>query len=209
MMPAKAGCGFDTVSRRRCKQRRASRQLPETAGPAAPEFLADGLQHHRAGRLGQAEKLYLRVLQLDRNNPDALQLLGVLANQQGDPLQAVELISKALEVKPDYQQGDPLRAVELISKALEVKPDYAEAYCNLGIALAALGKISEAVIAYHQAIALNSEQAEPHHNLGNALVTLGRLDEAITAYRRAVALKPNYADAHQQSRQNTGDARQS
>ena len=100
------------------KQRRAAKQQPQTAGPLRPQFLAEAQNHHQAGRFDQARDLYLKALTLDPDNADALHFLGILR----------------------YQQGDPAQAVELISKALATKSDYPEAYSNLGIALAALGK---------------------------------------------------------------------
>ncbi len=41
--------------------------------------LRAAIQHHQAGRLGQAEALYRQVLQAQPQNPDALHLLGVIA----------------------------------------------------------------------------------------------------------------------------------
>ena len=72
-----------------------------------------GVQHHNGGRLPQAESIYQQILQTDPNQPVALHLLGVVAHQTG---------------KNDI-------AVDRITKALAIKPDYAEAHSNLGLAL--------------------------------------------------------------------------
>ena len=71
------------------------------------------VQHHNAGRLPQAESIYQQILQTDPNQPVALHLLGVIAHQTG---------------KNDI-------AVDLITKALAIKPDLAEARSNLGLSL--------------------------------------------------------------------------
>ena len=68
--------------------------------------------------------------------------------------------------------------------------------CNLGSALAAQGKLEEAIAAYWQAIGLESDFAEAHYNLGVALNDQGKLEEAIAAYRQAIGIKPDYAEAH-------------
>jgi len=39
--------------------------------------------HHQAGRLNQAERLYLQILKIDPRRADALHFLGVLAHQIG------------------------------------------------------------------------------------------------------------------------------
>ena len=75
------------------------------------------VQHHTSGDLSEAENLYQQVLQADPNQPVALHFLGVIA----------------------HQRGDNDRAVDLITKALALKPDYAEAYFNLANILMELG----------------------------------------------------------------------
>ena len=87
-------------------------------------------------------------------------------------------------------------AVDLIGKALAVKPDLAEAHSNLGLALQELGKLDEAVASYHKALAIKPDYVQAHNNLGNTLHELGRLDEAVASCRKALAIKPDYAEAH-------------
>ena len=77
------------------------------------------VQHQTAGRLPQAESIYQQILQNDPNQLVALHLLGVIAHQ--------------------VRKNDT--AVDLITKALAIKPDYAEAHSNLGNALKEQGKL--------------------------------------------------------------------
>ena len=53
------------------------------------------LEHHKAGRLAQAEELYREILQRQPTHPEALYFLGVLAHQVGRNDEAIELIEKA------------------------------------------------------------------------------------------------------------------
>ena len=133
-----------------------------------------GVQHHKAGRLPQAESIYQQILQADPNQPVALHLLGVIAHQTG---------------KNDI-------AVDLITKALAIKPDLAEAHSNLGLALQDLGKSEDAIASYRKALALKPDYAEAHYNLGNALKDLGKLEDAVVSYDKAIEIKPDYAEAH-------------
>ena len=67
-----------------------------------PELdLAEAMEHHRAGRLVQAEKLYRRVLGADSRHPKALYSLGLLALQTRRNDLAAELLSRAVEVEPN------------------------------------------------------------------------------------------------------------
>ncbi|MFI4973168.1 MAG: tetratricopeptide repeat protein, partial [Caulobacterales bacterium] len=67
---------------------------------------------------------------------------------------------------------------------------------NLGNALAAEGRLDDAVKAYELAITLSPRYAEAHNNLGGAFTDQGKLEKAATCYERAIALKPDYAEAH-------------
>lgn len=47
------------------------------------QLLAAATAHHQAGRLPQAEQLYRQILQQQPQQVDALNLMGVIACQQG------------------------------------------------------------------------------------------------------------------------------
>src|SRR5579862_381243 len=92
------------------------------------------LEHHQAGRLADAERLYRRVLADEPNHADALNLLGVLAAQVGRFDDAVALIGRACALCPNVF-------------------DYRK---HLGGVLSEKGDFAEAADAYRQAIRLNS-----------------------------------------------------
>jgi len=183
---------------------------PATASQqqAIQQTLNSAMQHHTAGRLAEADGLYRQVLQTDSNQPVAMHLLGVIAHQVGDDEVAVDLISKAIDIEPDYAEahnnlglalqalGRSDDAATSYRKAITIKPGFAEAFNNLGNALRNLGKPDDAVTQYRQAISLNAGYAEAHNNLGFALHDMGAFDEAVTSFRKAIALKPEYAEAH-------------
>jgi tetratricopeptide (TPR) repeat protein len=161
------------------------------------------VQNHQAGRFAQAQEIYCQVLSQQPNNPEALHLLGVLAQQIGKLDVSIELIQRAISISPSSAHyhnnlGNSLRdkgkhaeAIIAYRNAVRLKPDYPEAYYNLGIALRDAGQLEEAIAAYRNAIQFNPDYAAAQNNLGNALREKGLLDEAITAYRRAVRLNPD------------------
>jgi len=59
------------------------------------------MQHHRAGRLSQAEQLYSQVLAHQPGHFDAMHLLGVIAHQKGQNDVAVDVIRKAIALNPN------------------------------------------------------------------------------------------------------------
>ncbi|MBK3732068.1 tetratricopeptide repeat protein [Azospirillum brasilense] len=152
-------------------------QPTDQDSPTTPDALAARLgravDHHRAGRLADAERDYRAVLAADPRHPDALHLLGVLALQAGHPGPAVELIEEAIR-----QAGG-----------------IADYHDNLGSALAALDRHAEAAQAHRMAAALNPLSARPRHNLGNAFQAQALPGLAALAFTTAVELEPGYAKA--------------
>ena len=56
----------------------------------------DAVEHHRAGRLLEAEEIYRQILAAEPDHPFALCLLGTIAQAAGEYDQAVNLISRAI-----------------------------------------------------------------------------------------------------------------
>jgi tetratricopeptide (TPR) repeat protein len=162
---------------------------------------------HQAGQMSSAAQLYQRVLAQDEENADALHLLGVLRHQQGDHARAVELIGRAVTLRPNIAAfhanlaeayralGKCDRAAGCCRTALRLWPDFPEALCNLALAFQGLGRHEEAAEQLRRALELRPDFASAHSNLGISLRELGQLEEALTHFRRAVELAPDYAPA--------------
>ena len=95
-----------------------------------------------------------------------------------------------------HQAGRLQLAEQVYRSILAAEPGHAEAYNNLGAALAAQGKLDEAAARFRRAIELRPEYGEAHNNLGNALRDQGKVDEAAASYRRALELTPDDARIH-------------
>lgn len=179
--------------------------------PAAQErplALQTALQHHMAGRLGEAEAIYHKLLEDQPEHPDALYLLGEIAGQRMQHERAVDLILRAIKINPHNpvyyinlgrvyrSQGNPDQAVLAYRQALALQPDNAVAHNGIGNVFFDQGRVDEAIASYRAAIALRPEVAEMHCNLGNALKARSSLDEAASSYLNALELKPNDVDLY-------------
>lgn len=129
---------------------------------------------HAGGNLPEAERLYRARLKAVPGDADALQGLGILLAQRGQP-------------------GD---AVALLRRAVAVRPGAASLHSNLGLALLTLGHAQEAAAHFTKAVAANPQLAEAHNGLGLAAGQRGRHEEALDHLRRAVAVRPDFAEAH-------------
>lgn len=148
--------------------------MEQEASPNIQQAFTAAMGHHQAGRLNEAERLYLQILKIDPGHADALHLLGVLAHQVGRNDLAVDLIGRAIA-----QNGRV--------------PAF---HNNLGNALKAQGKLQEAAASYAGALVHKSDHVGALFNLGLVLQTQGKLQEAAASYRRALSYKPDYAEAH-------------
>ncbi|HYL47837.1 MAG TPA: tetratricopeptide repeat protein [Stellaceae bacterium] len=171
-----------------------------------PAFGA-AIDHFEAGRLDEAEAACRTILAQDASQPDALFLLGLIAQRRGRNDEALERIRAAIKRNrrnPIFHnalgvvqaaRGRGTEAVAAFREALALAPRYADAHVNLGNALTKRGDGIGAVECFRRAITIEPNLAAAHFNLGNALLAQNDA-AAIDAYRRAIALQPNLADAH-------------
>jgi len=135
------------------------------------ESLERALQVHQAGNLQQAEAMYRQILQEAPGQPDALNLLGVMANRAGQPEAAIDLIGQALAQLPN-------------------EPDF---HGNLAAAYQAAGRVADAVRHYREAVRLNPGAVNQYLFLSDALQEQGQLDEALAVSLQALRLDPDSA----------------
>jgi len=122
-----------------------------------------------------AEGVLLGLLNDVPEEPDALQLLGVLRRAQGRIEEAEALYRRSLVANPEQSQ----------------------VHHNLGNLLHSIGRNDEAVAAQREAIRLKPNYAEAHLNLGLALLLTGDFTGAEQSFRAALRIQPNFTFAKQ------------
>ena len=80
-------------------------------------------------------------------------------------------------------------------KVIKINPDDAEAYYNMGVALAGMGDLSGAIEAYKQALNIMPNYAQASNNLGVALKDSGNPEAAIEAYKHVLMVQPDHVGA--------------
>lgn len=171
------------------------------------EALGVALDHHRNGRLAEAEVLYRRILDADPEQPDALHLLGMLAAQCGQFDTAVELIGQAIGHRPrsaDFHRHHAMaldrlgrvdEAAAAYAAAAELDPGHADTLFNLGILRERQGRPGEAEASYARALEAAPGHAAAANNRGLVLRALGRTEDAAASFARAGAASPGFAAA--------------
>ncbi len=171
-------------------------------------LLHEGIAHHQAGRLAEAERCYRAVLAAEPNHPDAIHLLGVIAYQVRQWRPAVELIARAIALRPDVAMyhnnlGNALRgagerdhAAAEYERAAAIDPNYAEAHGNVGTIRRDQARFADSIASYERALALKPDLAAGRADMATVLKDQGRVEEAIAQYRRAISTDPSLVEAH-------------
>ena len=94
------------------------------AATTVPESLQIAIEHHNAGNLAEAERIYREILALDPGHADALHLLGVIA----------------------FHAGRPEAARDLIQRAIALNPSAPEYHSNLGNVLKDIGSAEDVIV---------------------------------------------------------------
>ncbi len=87
-------------------------------------------------------------------------------------------------------------SITLYKHAVKVTGKNWLAQYNLGNALSAEGRFSEAIEHYRMAVPIHYNPAKPHNNMGLALAALGRFDEAVFHYKAAIRIDPGLINAY-------------
>ncbi|MBI3887390.1 MAG: tetratricopeptide repeat protein [Opitutae bacterium] len=167
----------------------------------------EGLAHHRAGRLAEAEKIYARLRATNAPGFDVWHLSGMLALQLGRAAAARPMLERALRLKPDSAlcamrlgvacalTGDHPAGERQLRAALKRDPALPEAWNHLGFVLRAQGRPAEARESYERALALKPDYAEVHDRLGALLCEQQGGAAGGPHFRRAVELQPGCGPA--------------
>ena len=131
--------------------------------------IASALEHHRAGRLDEAETIYRKILEIDSHCGDALNLLGMVT----------------------HARGDHDRAIALVGRAILVDPRNADYHANLAAVYLSSGNAGDAIAHGRRAVGCDDAHFEAYYNLGNALFAAGDVEAAIPALSKARDLAPD------------------
>ena len=136
-----------------------------------------GRAYLASGEIGKARTALTCAVEMQPDHvrsSDAYTLLGMIAEREGRPEEAIRLHRRAIE--------------------LNAHP--AAAYTNLASVLQGLGRWDEAHDALQAALRADPTLVVAHVNLGNLLAQVGENAGALHAYERAIELDSSYALAY-------------
>ena len=159
---------------------------------------------HEKGNIDQAKVLYESILQNDPHHFDALHMLGIVVTDD-DPLRAVQLLSKALEINSTIPEcfnnaanalmklGQHALALECCRHAIVLEGGNWMAYANAAEALRNLQRQEDALASINAAISISPTMAKLYSNRGNLFKELGQHEQALLEFQTAIELDPEDA----------------
>ena len=170
--------------------------------------LYKGIRHAKAGRLKLAEESYKKVLKKEKNNIDALRLLGLLAFKTKDYEIAERLFLKVLKLDPSFSlawdnlaklyriQNKLLKSIPAFENLIKLDPSNFEALVSLGTIYIKLSKYHEGIKLYEESLKIKPENPRVYLSLGHALKTIGERKKSETAYQNTIKHFPSSGEAY-------------
>ncbi len=171
------------------------------------QSMKDALALHQAGRLADAEPLYLKSLAVDKDFYPALHLMGVLRLQQGRAAEALPYIQHALRVQPNTPEtlanygmalegvGRHSDALQALAGVVNLTPNDSRAWSARGALLSKVHRNEEALADLDRAVSLDPLSADAWMNRGTTLMAVNRTEEALECFDRVLRLRPDYVEA--------------
>ena len=172
------------------------------------ELYQRALDHHKFGRLAEAEQLYTAILSDDPVHVESLHMIGVLAFQTNRADLGIDLIGQAIQIKDNVAAfhsnlgnalaaaGRVADAIRSFERALELDPADPETHNGLALALQSQGQSNAAFTRLEAVLRINPNHVAAHNNIGNIFKSKGDAERAKEYYEKAVQLDPTYALAH-------------
>ena len=176
--------------------------MTDSAAPTE-QLLKQGLFHHRQGEIAQAMDHYTQILRNDPTNVEALYYVALVACQEGQFQQGIDLAKRALSLgqpqarlhnligKAHERLKQFAEAARAYDAAIAVDPNFAEAHGNRANLAAHAGIPEEALKSFDRALALAPTASEDWVNRGALLHELGRYAEALESFDKALMLAPD------------------
>lgn len=166
------------------------------------ELKNKGFKFHQEGNFDEAEKCYLEALEINPNNAEIHNLIGLLKLQQNNFDKAVEWIKKAIKLEKNayfYETlFQTLTLQEKFSEIIRYENDVKEFLENefelnfyLAFAYKNLNEIKKSIHYYERATELNPNSYESWFNLSHLYSIEGKTLKALDTLKVCQKLNPN------------------
>ncbi|HRI43145.1 MAG TPA: tetratricopeptide repeat protein [Fimbriimonadaceae bacterium] len=193
---------------RRADALRLLESMQTDLGANATFWFNLGVLRNEAGEAEGAEIAYRNALQIDENDPDTLNNLGLLLFKQRKYDEAADLFgrlagiatantsAKLNQASALAMAGKLTRATEIWKEVVKAEPSKLDARLDLAAALWKLGDKEGAKYHYTQVLMQDKANARAMNGLGLWNLDEAKNTEAETYFRQAIAAKKDYLPAY-------------
>ncbi len=182
----------------------------KTAIDLAPEFVPAklGLARllSRAGWQKETIKLCKEILDIEPDNVDTIQMLGLAYIKEKDFGNAEKQFEKVLELKPsagdlnmaylNLASGQLSKCIRQCETILSTNPEAIEIYDILGLAHLRRGSFDSGIEQFKKALERNPSSTSTLFNLAKAYVITGKNDEARKTLENIISINPDDLNAN-------------
>jgi predicted O-linked N-acetylglucosamine transferase (SPINDLY family) len=165
--------------------------------------------YFRRNQPERAIPLFLKITELEPNNPVCWRNLGVGYASACDHVRAEYAFRRATSIEPEdalaleglartlLNLGRHLEAVDLLQPLIAREPSNLQALFTLGTTLTEMGELDGAEMAFLQIVIASPNMAEAYTNIGRIHILRGpgHQEDAMHFLRTALAIKPNLHSA--------------
>lgn len=168
------------------------------------EKLIQALQLQSAGDVAGASRLFLEILEVDRNNAYCLYSLGLIELNAGHLQQALDLCNRGVAATPEFAplhylqgavwqaMGKNEEALRSYDAALAINPQSAEVLLNSGALLRSMFRHRDAVERFNRILAFDPTHVAALGNCGIVLTEFKQSERAIAMFEQLIRIKPDY-----------------
>ncbi|MFP4369904.1 MAG: tetratricopeptide repeat protein [Candidatus Kapaibacterium sp.] len=161
-----------------------------------------GNENKETGNIREAEKLYLRALEIDPEHDDAMINLGGIYNSSNRSPQAIPMLEKAASIKNNKKAYNALgiayrnvkeyeKAEQALLTAIKIDPAYYQAMTNLGTVYTSTNEFDKAIDILSRAINIKPDFEIAYIALGSAYNSAGNFKKGAEYLSRSLSMDPD------------------
>ena len=168
--------------------------------------LSEAISAFKSGRFPEAESACRQLLVGEPNNPDAWNLMGIIAGVAGHHRQAVEHMGRAVKLSPqvvEFRKNlaralihlEQLKEAESVLQPIMASAPTADVCFLWGMIIGQLGDLAGAIQSVQKAIEKVPNEPAYHFNLAELFRRNGDFELARQSLRKTLDIAPNHVDA--------------
>ncbi|PHR72049.1 MAG: hypothetical protein COA66_07540 [Arcobacter sp.] len=171
-------------------------------------LLKEAYEKYKTKDLKTSKKILENILNIEKNNYEAIKNLGVINKSLGNLQEAIYYYIQAIRLNPNNamnynnlgnafsEKKDYKRAILAFSDCIKRDAKNANVYNNLGMAYEGLNNNKRAVQAYKAAVKINPRFSKAINSIGVILYKEKKYQEAIDVFYLALGVNKNYHELH-------------